>query len=418
MLQANVSSVSITPPMGVEMSGYGFYLNRKCSGIKDDLLCKALVLNYGKTKVAIVANDLLGVDKELTATTRALIQKETGIPPEGIVLANSHTHSGPAIFFLRGCGEVDEGYRAMLPRLICGAVSIASKELQPVSVKVGKGELRNLSFNRVVKGGIIDPDVATVSFYKEDGSMLATLGSFSCHPVTMRSSNTKLTADYPGVAARVVESVFPNSKFLFLQGSCGDTNPILAHTDHIFDVGTLLAGEMLKSIATSQAMAAPTISARSEVIKLPLVLPDESVLKTTFAENREKLRSLSKTDRDWIMPRFLVSWAEEMLEKLQADPKTEMAVEFQVIRIGDIALACNPSELFAEFGLRIKANAKIPTINVGYANDFIGYVPDRGEFERKGYAAARVPQMCGNFSFTPDVGDIFAEEMVRVITRM
>lgn len=406
-LRAGLGISTITPPMGVEMSGYGYYLDRICNGVLADIKSKALVIDDGDTKVAIIANDLVGVDKDIAVRTRELVEAETGIAPSHLLLANSHTHSGPATIFLRGCGEVDRAYVEMLIRLMASAVIKAHDALEPVTGRMGSGHLDNLSHNRVVQGGPIDPEVGVVSFYLDNGQPFTFLSNFSCHPVTLGGSNTRISPDFCGAAANIIESVFPGTKMLFLQGSCGDVNPRARDTAY---AGMLFAGEVMKTIAISEEMEDLTLDARSKSIKLPVIPPDESEVRQTLEANRAKLES-----KDAIEAKFLTDWAESMLKKLSNEPETELTTEIQVIRIGNIVLACNPSELFTEFALKIKQQSEIKVLNVGYANDFVGYIPNRGEFERKGYAAARVPMICDNFPFAVNVGDVLVEEMLGLI---
>ena len=423
-LQAGLGITTITPPMGVEMSGYGYYLNRRCDGVMADLYSKALVLDDGDTRVAIVANDIIGVDKDITSRTRALVEANTGIPPEHVLLACSHTHSGPATIFLRGCGEVDRPYVEMLIRLMASAVMMANSALEPVTMRVGSGHLDNMSHNRVVQGSPIDPEVGVVSFYREDSRLLAVLANFSCHSVTLGGGNRKISPDYCGATANIVESIFPESKMLFLQGSCGDVNPRMRGAPE--QAGTLLAGEVLKTIVTSDEVENVTLSAASKLIGLPLVPPDISEVRRTLEVNKAKLESTDTQGSELVEARFLTDWAESMfarltdakglrLKKLSGEPETKLNTEIQVIKLGNIALACNPSELFTEFALKIKQQAKMKTFNIGYANDFVGYIPDRGDFERGGYAAARVPLICDNFPFEVDVGDVLVEEVINLI---
>jgi hypothetical protein len=421
-LQAGLGITTITPPMEVEMSGYGYYLNRRCDGVMADLYSKALVLDDGDTRVAIVANDLIGVDRDITSRMRALVEANTGIPLSNVLLACSHTHSGPATIFLRGCGEVDQPYVEMLIRLMASAVMMANSALEPVTMRVGSGHLDNLSHNRVVQGGPIDPEVGVVSFYREnvshrskEAALVAVLTNFSCHAVTLGGGNKKISPDFCGVTANIIESVFLGSKMLFLQGSCGDVNPRMRGGTE--PTGTLLAGEVLKTLVTSDEVENVTLSAASKLIGLPLIPPDISEVRRTLEVNKAKLESGKAQGGELIEARFLTDWAESMLTKLSDEPETKLTTEIQVIKLGNIVLACNPSELFTEFALKIKQQANMKAFNVGYANDFVGYIPDRGDFERKGYAAARVPLICDNFPFAVDVGDVLVEEMISLIQK-
>ena len=61
-------------------------------------------------------------------------------------------------------------------------------------------------------------------FIKDDKSEMAVLFSYAAHPVSVHSTSTEFTADYPGYAARYIQSRYPGSIAVFLQG-CG-ANPI------------------------------------------------------------------------------------------------------------------------------------------------------------------------------------------------
>ena len=430
-LSAGVSVVSITPPMGVELSGYGYYLERRCDGVRDEVLCKALVLDDGVRRVAVVANDLIGLDRETVACIRRMVEARTGIAPDHVLLACSHTHSGPATIRLRGCGEVDEAYVRLSARKIAGAVAMACEDMEPATVRVGHGEC-GLGFNRVVPGAPVDREVKVLRFDREDGvagaskadtqraRAMAFVVNFSAHAVTFRGDNRKVSRDYPGAAADVVEAVFPESAMLFLQGSCGDVNPLDEYRSRPDEAGMVLAGEVLKISAGALEPVEPLLGAASREIALPLEIPDRDAVRRKLEEDRTQWEESGRTDRS---ARFSVESGERLLEKLEGDPsdpsgtlRSRLYAEIQAVRIGEVVLLAHPSELFTEFGLGIKEGspAKQPFV-VGYANDFVGYVPDRGDFERGGYAAATVPNICDNFPFAPNVGSYLVEESLGLI---
>ena len=68
-LKAGAVRVDITPPVGVWLSGYG-HRNKPSDAVEDRLYSKALVLNDGRTKIAIVSTDLLWVPLEITNQVR------------------------------------------------------------------------------------------------------------------------------------------------------------------------------------------------------------------------------------------------------------------------------------------------------------------------------------------------------------
>src|SRR5690348_2404323 len=100
-LHAGAAETVITPPLGIDLTGYG---NRPSAAVgqHDDLYARALVLEAGGRQLALVSLDLLGFEISDADHLRLLIEDETGIPSEAVMLNCSHTHAGPATMRLRG----------------------------------------------------------------------------------------------------------------------------------------------------------------------------------------------------------------------------------------------------------------------------------------------------------------------------
>jgi len=415
-IKAGVTRVDITPPVGVELCGYGFYLNRRSTGIRDGLYSKALVLSDGMRRVAIVANDLIGVNKEMTEIVRHLITRETGIPGDHILLACTHTHHGPATVPLYGCGEIDYDYLNLLPKHMAGAVRMANANLKDAKIGAGKGNLDNISKNRVEKGGPMDPEVGVIRVDDIQDNPIALLINFGCHPVVM-PVNTLISGDFPGRANSVVETVKRGVTGMFLQGACGDINPVLAHTGNLEQPGVSLAAEALRVGEQIQTTGEARIAVKTMNVKLPLNVPTAEEVRMVLNENRPKLDS--KDEKEQKLGKLHCEWAESALKKLETGQGPWMETEIQAIQMDDMVLAAEPSEMFVEFCLDVKERSpRKNTFVVGYANDFVGYIPDREDYERKGYAAAMVPIITGYFPFTPDVGKILADAMVDLIEQL
>jgi hypothetical protein len=415
-IKAGVARVNITPPVGVELCGYGFYLNRKSTGIRDELYSKALVLSDDTSRVAIVANDLIGLNKEITETVRRLVTMETGIPGDHILLACTHTHHGPATVPLYGCGDIDYDYLNLLPKHIAGTVRMANANLQDAKIGAGKGNLDNISRNRVEKGGPIDPEVGIIRVDDIQDDPIALLINFSCHPVVM-PVNTFISSDFPGRAISVVETVKKGVTGMFLQGACGDINPALTNTGNLEQPGVSLAAEALRVRERIQTMGRAQISAKTANIKLPLIVPTAEEVRRMLNEYKSKLDS--KEDREQKYGKLYCTWAENTLKRLETGQEPWMETEIQAIQMDDIVLAAEPSEMFVKFCLDIKGRSPHKnTFILGYANDFVGYIPDKEDYERKGYAAALVPIITGNLPFTPDIGKILVDAMVDLIEQL
>src|SRR6478672_10883368 len=75
-LKAGVAVVDITPPMGYRMAGY--YNERRNTGTHDPLLAKAIVLQQGDTKAAVVECDLVNMPADVSSKARDLAEKRCG----------------------------------------------------------------------------------------------------------------------------------------------------------------------------------------------------------------------------------------------------------------------------------------------------------------------------------------------------
>src|ERR1044072_3515887 len=82
-LRAGLARIDITPPVGWRMSGY-FY-ERLSTGTHDPLQAKAMVLQQGDERAALVFCDLICVPASLTGPIRAAASKKTGIPAANIM---------------------------------------------------------------------------------------------------------------------------------------------------------------------------------------------------------------------------------------------------------------------------------------------------------------------------------------------
>ena len=92
-LHAGVAVADITPPIGYRMSGY--FNERLSTSVLNPLHAKALVLRQGDTRAAMVFCDIIGLSPDVSRQARERAQRETGIPAENILLAATHTHTGP-----------------------------------------------------------------------------------------------------------------------------------------------------------------------------------------------------------------------------------------------------------------------------------------------------------------------------------
>ena len=94
-LRVGAAAVVITPPVGTPMAGY--YFERAAEGVHDDLFAKALVLEQGETKAALVSLDLISTPFGMVEAAREEIERATGIPGRNVMISATHAHTGPVL---------------------------------------------------------------------------------------------------------------------------------------------------------------------------------------------------------------------------------------------------------------------------------------------------------------------------------
>src|SRR3990172_9018265 len=66
-------------------------------GGHDPLFARALVLDHGEKACAIAGCDLLGMHSSIATEVRRRAHESLGIDPDGLLVAATHSHPGPAV---------------------------------------------------------------------------------------------------------------------------------------------------------------------------------------------------------------------------------------------------------------------------------------------------------------------------------
>ena len=290
-LKAGIARVDITPTMSMQMYGYE---NRNCgasAGTHDPLHAKALVLEFGNSRIAIVTLDLGSI---VSDKLRDEVRSKLNIPT--LLLCAAHTHSAPAFMnsdddapSLSGPGAV---YQAELEQKILGVVEEASKFLFPARLGVGCGSIQ-LGYNRLqmrsdgrahvmyrnperIPYGPVDPEFDLLRVDDTEGNMRALLVHYAVHAVVMGKYNCLFSADYPGAMQAKLESDIPGAQVMFVQGGAGDINPLMmgrnqndqaANFEICKEMGEILAAEVMKANKGVIAVEAGPIQSHSELIE-------------------------------------------------------------------------------------------------------------------------------------------------------
>src|SRR5205807_9473306 len=94
-MQIGVARTRLSPPWGVELSGWGYYLGRIWQRVRDHTAATALVLDDGAITAALVAVDLMYADAAFTRAVRRHVAAHTDIRPDAVAVGCSHSHNTP-----------------------------------------------------------------------------------------------------------------------------------------------------------------------------------------------------------------------------------------------------------------------------------------------------------------------------------
>jgi hypothetical protein len=281
-----------------------------------------------------------------------------------------------------------------------------------VGVAIGKA---GIAMNRRKPGsGTVDDSLGVVVFENaRSGKPIAVLGNCACHPVVMGEHSLQVSADYPGVAQREVEAETGATCF-FLNGACGDINPVVAHSSDFDDVITLggqLARGMLKLARKPTWLDDTRLDSRWRNVRLPVRVPRND------RELRDRFKRVTEAFR---LPENLFADREEKYRRWMRDGRFPRAIEAPVsmIRIGHaLAIVFLPGEVFSEIGLKIKAmSPHLHTFVAGYSNGAVGYLPTRKAYAKGGYEPYLAPLFYGFPEFDPSVEDVLLGAVRQLLT--
>src|SRR5690606_15489478 len=160
--QAGAARTSLTPYWGVELTGWGYYLERTWQTVHDPLFATALVIDNGATSIGIVSLDLMVIGSEFTADVRRMAAEATGLPAEHILVCCTHTHNAPASQGLLGVGQVDPFYEQWAARQAATALIQAWRAREEARLCSASTQVEDLTFNRTRENGPVDPHLTAL----------------------------------------------------------------------------------------------------------------------------------------------------------------------------------------------------------------------------------------------------------------
>lgn len=415
-LRAGAGVIDITPAIGAALSGS--FAARYATTVDSPLSVRALVLDDGEIKIALVVCDLIDIARDVVIETRQRIAEQLGMPGERVMISCTHTHTGP-VLTTTGDEVTDPGYLAALPGKIADAVALADSRLAPARIAAGVGDVQGVCFNRrwrtsdgrvtmnwranrddgfIEPVGPVDPQVTALLVETPAGSPVALWANLSLHYVGT-DNDRGISADYYGKFAREIGRLLGDQCIgLLSNGTSGNINTIDVDRQ-VEETGEARSRLVATAVAATAAaatlmqqrhddltLAARTVSVPVQRREIPAedIALSERILASPDTGDDQPSNDFSFTRNDPMPARWVRLFAGETLA-VAAMPEDSTA-EVQVMRIGPLGLVALPGEIFVEFGLAIKAAAPFANVAVvSLANGDLGYVPTEEAFAQGGY---------------------------------
>ncbi|MCX7002896.1 MAG: neutral/alkaline non-lysosomal ceramidase N-terminal domain-containing protein [bacterium] len=395
-LRAAAARVELMPHAGQWMTGYAGRLT-PALGVHDALCARALLLDDGATRILLVVCELIGLHATLVTAARAELAALLGATPARVVIACTHTHSGPSCYPFRGImGHVDDAWNAAAMQSIIQMVAPMPAHLEPVTLRQGATRVAGIGFNRQDVSRAVDDELRVLALENAQQQRVATVVNYAVHAVVLGPRNLLFSGDVPGACMRAVEQ-HAGGVCLYVQGACGDIDPELNRSkgwgkgdfDDVAQVGALLAAAGTSALAQAPVMASTRLAAASTMFDVALDPPPTTAELAALRQQFENERDTGADQVDQVCALAMLAWAAALQAALDhpAVPRT-LTVELTALALGELRIFAAPFELYNDIGRAIKtARQPQPVMIAGYANGYYGYFPTAWAKQQGGYGA-------------------------------
>jgi hypothetical protein len=394
----------------------------KARGQEGRLRATAVVVEDARRRrVALVACDVLMVERDILDRAARRVEQATGIPFDHILINATHTHHAPTTVTIHGY-ERDEAFTRQVEDQIVQAAVQAGGRLAPATFLFRLGEESSVGKNsRLLLGdgtiywvgphddavrptGPFDPELPVLAFRRRDGGLEALLFNHSTHTIGTHRPRVRSPSFY-GLAAQALEQD-RGGTVLFFEGASGST--------HNLDVAPVEATFRIRQAVTT-ALEAAQVRPVGAVQALKKEIPVKVRRFQEAQDDQAVVAYCTKRIRDPAASRSVIETFRAMRRRLASRQGQERRTWVQAVLIGDVALVGVPGECFTALGQEIKRRSPFRyTYVFELANDYIGYIPDRRGFDQGGYQV-----WTGLHSFLePGTGERIVAEAVELLGRL
>jgi len=443
------ATVSITPDRPVALEGQ--FHTRIARKVEAPVTATALAIesrdgDKSLEQAVMISCDLVSIPEAVLAEVRRLVRERLPeLDPAKIFISATHTHTAPVVndgkykIVEEGVMEVND-YVDFLTQRLSQTVVKAWHSRRPGKVGWGLG-YAVVGWNRravyadgraVMYGGTdlpdfraleagVDPGVEVMFFTDKQEKLLALVVNVAC-PSQEVENRSAIHADFwHPVRENLRRRYGQDLLVLAWTGASGDISPHwmyrkqaeqrmlrLRGSDTLEELARRisLAVEDAYEVARKESFSEPTFSHRVLMLQLPL----RPVTEEELAQAKAQVEALANDPSQY--RRML--WHQSVVERHERQ-KTQNAekVEVHVLRLGDVAIATNPFELFVDFGIQIKARSKALQTFVVQLTGPGGYLATAKAVAGGGYSAVIESTL-----ISPEGGQMLVDRTVEAINQL
>jgi len=398
------AKVDITPDEPVRLSGYASRLTPS-AGIEDRLSARALVMSprapdqtapsigLDADSLVIVSIDAIGISAVMTEKVLEKVLPTLKIPRSRIVFCTTHSHTAPhldgLIPNLFGVPMPEDQQQAMLRTTqmnidrIAQVILDASAKLKPGTVEYGLGRAEFAINRRMLKDkqwvgigtvddGPVDRSVRVLRILDDAGKLVAVSYQYACHSTSISPNENKISGDWGGISAGIIEQKNPGCIALPIIGCGADANPNPRGT---IELSRKHGAEMAESV---QAVLGKELKPLPKPTNAAFML----VALASERPNKEKLETMQKSGSTHERS-FANTWL-ELLSRKDRIPETYPAPVHLWSFGKDLAWVFMGGEVVVDYQIRFeKELSQFENVWVaGYVDDVFAYVAServRGE---------------------------------------
>ena len=463
-LKVGTLTCDITPPKPVLLDGqmHTRVSQKVATPLTANILAIEGTLNDQTSSAVYVSFDLVGIRPTLDKAVRdAVKQALPDFDVKNLILSATHTHTAPTT--TEGKYFVPEGTDYMTPTecvafiaaKVGPAVAEAWKNRQPAKFSYGLG-FAVVAYNRravyadgkgVMYGktdqpnfrrmeGMEDHDIGTMFFWDNNDKLLAMFVNVSC-PTQEVEGLKEVHADFWHPTRKALKEKYGSDVTIVpTVGAAGDMSPhtqyrkaaeermrSLRKLSRIEEIARRIVRAVDEIYEVAKGDKKTDVPFRCEFAAVPL--PKHKLTEAEYETAKKVVAAVEKqAEKDPGVMRIL-DWNRGVLKKYESqlkEPDATLPVAVHVLRVGDTVIATNPFELFAAYGVQMKARSKaVQTFVVQLAGggsiagteSGTGYLPTAEAYEHGGYSA--IPQ---SVVIGQEGGQVLVEETLKIANGM